>query len=118
MPIYTGGKVRLNPLANAKLMRTLYEGSHSIAELIEATGLGERSVITYLIHLRKLKLVRIGSWDTARNGAATIPCFEWAPDKRDVPKPVKSVAQRSKEYRARKILKEIANGLANQTQTG
>lgn len=115
MPIYTGGKVRLNPLANAKLMRALYEGSHSLKELRDSTGLGDTTVETYIRHLRKLKLVRIGSWDTARNGAATIPCFEWAPDKRDVPKPVKSVAQRSKEYRARKILKEIANGLAYST---
>jgi len=112
MPIYTGGKIRLNPLANAKLMRTLYEGSHSIKELQDSTGLGETTVITYVRHLRKMKLVRIGSWDTARNGAATIPCFEWAPDKKDAPKPVKSNAQRSKEYRNRKILKELQNAVA------
>jgi hypothetical protein len=113
MPLIPGGRaVKITALSQAVILRELYEGPISIAGLIAASGCGETTIVSYLKALRKLKLVRIGGWDVALNGAAVIPCFEWAPDKKDAPKPVKTAAERSRKSRALKKLKELHNALS------
>ncbi len=110
--------IRITALSQAIILRELYEGPISIAGLAQVSGCGETTIGTYIRALRKLKLVRIAGWDVAPNGAAVIPCFEWAPDKKDIPKPVKSPAQRSRESRARRKLRMLHNGLTNSIEAG
>lgn len=100
------GRVRITALANADLLRALFEAERdgvglSYAELAEVTGLSETTMRDYIRALRRRKLVPVVSWGEDVKGARTIREFAWGPDKKDKPQPRMTGAERSARYKAK-----------------
>lgn len=110
--------VKINALSYAIVLRALYDGPCTMADLIEISGCGEWAIRGYLKALRHQNLVRV--CDKLKNvrGAKTIPVYEWAPDKKDAVIKYKTHAERSRDYHQRKKIKELINGLTNSIEAG
>ena len=112
MPFIPGARIglkRINAIMQATMLRALYEGPCTVQDLCEACGGGIVAIRGYILALRKLKLVHIAEWHEAANGAAVIPAYVWGPDKKDVKRPVKTNAERSARYKARKRDEALLN---------
>lgn len=112
-------KLKLNAMSYGKLLEALIEGPCTYKDLEAATGLHEwtiRGVIQVLTGQvgGVRKLVHVCGWDTDRRGLRTIKVYKFDPDKRDMPRPRKSVAERSKAYRERSKTRFISNALTGQ----
>lgn len=113
---FSGPRVRINALTQAKILRMLYTGPCGWRDIMAKTGAGEWAVRSYIGHLRREKLVRVGDWGLSPKGARTRELYEWAPDERDEPKPKpKTVAQRSRDARARRRQRAVTQAVTGRT---
>lgn len=97
-------KLKLNALCFAKLMEALVHGPCTYEGLEEACGLQIATIRNIINALRGKgagieRMVRICGWDPDGRGTLSIMVFEFAPGKKDVPRPSIGTAGRSKRYR-------------------
>jgi predicted transcriptional regulator len=83
-------------------MRLLWDGPHTMDELVEETGLAVSTVRGYVLSLRKRKLVAIVNLLEGRNGNRNKHVYAWKPDARDYRTHKKTPAERQAKYRQRK----------------
>lgn len=88
------GRVRVNALAYANLIKLLHKGGYSSVELARHTGLAPRTVLRTTYELWRVGMVHIGEW----NGA--FRCFQLGPGQ-DVPRPLTTSSERSRRHRQR-----------------
>jgi len=97
-----GPKPRVSWSANARLMRLLWDGPHTLAELMEETGLAASTVRGYVKALRNQRLVAIVDLLPAHNGNKCIHVYQWKPDSKDVKRRRQTQAERQRGYRERR----------------
>lgn len=73
----------------------------SISELAFLAQMSETTVSQWLATLRDSGLVHIADWRKDGRGYSTIALYKWNPGAADVPCPVKTSAQRVREWRKR-----------------
>lgn len=100
-PHNRGPKPRVSWNVNAQLMRLLWDGPHTMAELVEETGLSFSTVRGYVLALRKVKLVAVVDLLVAGNGVRCTHVYRWKPDARDFRVVKKTPAQRQQQFRER-----------------
>ena len=81
------GRLRVTALTNALLIRELMNGPCTAPEPVQVTGLGARTVTTYMLALYRQRCVRIAAWERDSSGKQSIRCFAFgdAPDAKKVP---------------------------------
>lgn len=97
-----GPKPRVSWNCNALLMRLLWDGPHTMKELMEETGLAASTVRGYVKALRNQRLVAIVDLLPARNGNKSIHVYQWKPDSKDVRRRKQTQAERQRGYRERR----------------
>lgn len=105
-------RLRITELSNAKLMRALFDGAHTLEELQEASGLGEVTVRKYVAALRREKLVRLIDKAADSSGRRTVPVFQWDPDKPDVKVKALTREQINERYAERRRAQRLTERLA------
>lgn len=93
-------KIRLNAELNATMIKMLLYGEATAHEIAEETGLHSDTVSRYCRALRRKKAAYICGWADSVRGADTTAIWKLGRGV-DVPRFVKSNAQRSREYRER-----------------
>ena len=73
----------------------------SISELAFLAQMSETTTSQWITTLRESGLVHIADWRKDGRGYSTIALFKWNPGAADVPCPVKTSAQRVREWRNR-----------------
>jgi len=101
-----GPRPRISWNTNAVLMRTLWDGPHTMAELVEETGLSQSTIRGYIKAMRKQKLVAIVDLLMSGNGNRCIHVYQWRPDTKDYRVPKMTQAQRQARYRERRAKAE------------
>jgi DNA-binding transcriptional ArsR family regulator len=102
-----GPKPRVSWNVNARLMRLLWDGPHTMRELIEETGLSESTVRGYVKALRNNKLVAI----TDLVGRHGTHIYQWKPDAKDYKRKKLTPAERQKRCRERKEASRLTAAL-------
>lgn len=83
----------------AILVKLLYEGTRTCAELAEETGLHKLTIYDWTRELHRQGVIHICMWEG--EGRASTRIFKFGPGK-DAPRPVKERSRIHAEYRARK----------------
>lgn len=94
-------KVRIGAILQAKVLRLLVDGPHSVLELEGESGVHEKTLRGYLKELHAQKLVYVHDWLPNSRGTRDTRMWHWGPGKRDAPRPKVSQAVRTANYRAR-----------------
>lgn len=105
------GKLRVNAMTNAVLIRELMDGPSTAAELAELVGLSKQTITRYLMAMHRKKCIRIAGWDRDSSGKQSIRCFGFgdAPDAKKEPKKAAGVLTREgHQHAAFRILERLA----------
>lgn len=118
-PVATSKFAKTAKLSVAIMISTLKDGdSHSYKDLMEVTGLSQRTIAEWVIAFRRKKLVRIGAWlpDTRRLGGIAEFIWDETQSKPDCPKPRLGSSVTRQRYRNKLRLKETLHRLAGNPQ--
>ncbi len=92
--------VRISALTNALLMRALFDGPSTMADMVAATGLAPSTIRRYLTALRRERITCITGWETDKLGRASVPAYGIG--ERDAKRPPRQCAtRRSRQYNQR-----------------
>lgn len=113
-------KPRVTEITLRVFLQKLMEGGHTKNELAEETGLAEASVRRLLREFMKgqhaappTNLVRMSAYETDKAGRYTIGVYEWAPGKRDAPRPKPlTKEERCRRYRANRKVRKMVHATA------
>ena len=97
-------KFRIGAHSNALIIKALLDGVLTIPELAEESGLHQTGVRRYLRALERVSAVHISHWEPDDRGGMTRRVFKLGVGK-NAKAPVKTPAQRNREYRARQRMK-------------
>lgn len=90
---------KVNALIFSMLVKLLYEGTRTCAELAEETGLHKLTVYDWTREMHRQGIIHICMWDG--EGRTSVRIFKMGPG-RDAKRPTKTRDQISAEYKARK----------------
>lgn len=99
------GRIRINHVTVAIMLKTILSGRFTIDDLRQSTGMHDRTLRKFIAHLRLQKLVHVADWAPDRAGALQIAVYELG-NKPDRMRPRLTSAERSKRYRANLKLKK------------
>lgn len=113
--------LKVNALSQAHLVRLLFEGGYSRAELAEKSGLHYGTVVDYVAHFRKVKIAYIDEYLPDSLGRLAVPAFKLGIDQPDKKRPKKlTQAQRQQRMRDKKkaieTIQLMAGPITCQTQ--
>ena len=103
--------IKINALTQAQLIKFLWDGEYSCAELAEMTGLHYVTVLQYTRELHAAGAAHICTWEKDTRGRDIVKIYKLGPGK-DAKREKKPGAVRSAAYRAKKQMREINNALA------
>jgi hypothetical protein len=115
-----GPKLKVNAMSFGKLIEALVDGPCTYEDLRDECGLKVQTIRGVVKVLMGeiggvKKMVRICGWDMNARNIRNIMVFEWAPGKRDVPRPCMTMAERAAKYRDKKrqSIRALTKGLNN-----
>lgn len=113
--------LKVNALSQAHLVRLLFEGGYTRAQLAEKSGLHYGTVVDYVAHFRKVKIAYIDEYLPDSIGRLAVPAFKLGIDQPDAKRPRKlTQAQQQQRVRNRKksieTLQLMAGPIKCQTQ--
>lgn len=108
---------RLNAGAFFNLLTALTTGPCTYLDLVEASGLNIWTVRIWVRTGRAKGFIRICDWERNNRNIPSTMVFEWAPGKRDKPRPKMTDAQRRQAWRDRQPKKTLTAGM-NQFMAG
>lgn len=103
--------VKINAISQAHLIKLLLEGTHTCAELAEATGLHYVTVLHYTRELHKVKAAHICMWEKDNRGRDLLKVYKLG-EGQDAKRRKMTAMQRQKLYRERKKMSRMNQVLA------
>lgn len=103
--------LRPNAIATATLIKLLWEGTHTIYELAEQSGLSYITCRRYLGALHRIGAAHICGWELDRMGRDNLRLFKLGPGK-DVKRTKRSARVRSADRRTKVSQLTILHALA------
>ena len=103
--------VKINALAQAQLIKLLFDGVYTCHELAEQTGLHYVTVLQYTRELHAVKAVHICAWEKDSRGRDSIKIYKIG-EARDAQRKRMTVAQRKAKSRAKIFNLEIMHRMA------
>lgn len=92
----------------AGLLRLLVDGPCTRARLVEALDLDPATVSKWIASMREAQLVRLCDWVPDARGYPKVEQFIFAPGVPDAVKPVRSSAERVRDWRAARKAEVVA----------
>jgi len=105
--------LKVNALSQAHLVRLLFEGGYSRAELAERAGLHYATVVSYVAHFRRVNIAYIDEYLPDSRGRLCVPGYKIGLDQPDMKRPKKPTpAQRQQATRNKRKSIEIIQLMA------
>ena len=97
--------IKINAMTQARLLRLLWDGTHTLKELAAESGLHYLTVCHYVRELRKQGMARIDHYEVDSQGRYCMPVYRLGPGK-DCKRPQVSPSEKQRRYRAKKRARE------------
>ena len=94
-------QIKINAILQAQLIKLLFEGTYTCAELAEMTGLHYVTVLQYTRELHRAGAAHIAGWEKDVRGRDLAKIYKLGEGK-DRPRQKKTQAERQIAYRAKK----------------
>lgn len=93
---------RVSHLALAGMVAQMVQGTVTVPDMAEATGLSEQTIRGYVRALRKARVLHIAAWEQDAAGRQTMPAYTLGARPDAKRKPPRTRAEIARHYRARK----------------
>jgi len=97
--------LKLNHLAYCIAMEMLVDGDASTRAMADETGLNLTTIQAFIRTAKQRGTVHISAWDYDRYNKPSIPLYKFG-SRPDAPRPKKTIAQISRDYRANRARRE------------
>lgn len=104
-------QVKMNPILYAKMLKLMMDGTRTVREIADETGIHYLTACHYTRALHDAGVAHIASWETDALGRDMLKVFMLGAGK-DAKRQKLSDTDRAAKYRQKQMQKEIQNALA------